>query len=228
MLACFTDMNAGCEVHTGTPICQLMLHCLVQGCEKLSDTMLNYFKEKGAKLDGKIVIHHAGLDPNLKENKITYGLLDLPLSMKRIDCAKTLVETGVDLISGGSPDCEKLAIVPMFQEYRDYGTNTFIRWAFNEYVPNHPEIDPINNRIIKCIKHMKEIDKSSGWWPSVQRSPAHAILTSRHEETIKQLVQCSKECGLNLLAERSCTGKTALHVAAENNDVESVHILLRL
>ena len=222
MLACFADMNAECKVHTGTPICQLMLHCLVQDCDKLSDTMLNYFKKKGAKLDGKIVVHHG------RDTKITYGMLDLPLSMKRIDCAKTLVETGVDLISGGSADCEKLAIVPMFQEYRDYGTNEFIRWAFNEYIPNHPEIDLIDNRIIKCIKHMKEIDRSSGWWPSVQRAPAHAVLTSHHEEMIKQLVQCGKENGLDLLDERSCTGKTALHVAAENNDVESVHILLQL
>ena len=61
--------------------------------------------------------------------------------MKRIDCAERLVETGVDLISGGSSDCEKFAIVPMFQEYRDYGSNEFIHWAVTKFIPNHPEID---------------------------------------------------------------------------------------
>ena len=220
-------MNAGCEVHTGTPICQLMVHCLIQDYDKLRYTMLNYFKEKGAELDGKIVIHHVGLDPG--KSQIEYGMLDLPLSMNRIDCAQKLVEAGVDLISGGSPDCEKFSIVPMFQEYRDYGTNEFIRWAFKEYIPNHPEIDL--KRIIQSIIIMKKRDETRSWWPSVQRSPAHAILTSHHEATIKRLVECGKDeefDGLDLLAEETCTGKTALHVAAENNDVESVHILLRL
>ena len=207
-------------------------HCLVQDCDKLTDTtdttdtMLNYFKKKEAKLNGKIVVHHVGLDPD--EGEISYGMLDLPLSMKKIDYAKKLVETGVDLISGGSSDCENFAIVPMFQEYRDYGTNEFIDWAFSEYIPNHPEIDRIDERIIKCIKHMKERDEKRGWWPCVQRSPAHAILTSYHEETIKRLIECAKKDNFNLLDERSCTGKTALHVAAEKNDEDSVDILLRL
>ena len=205
-------MNAECKVHTGTPICQLMVHCLVQGYEKLGDTMLNYFIEKGAKLDVKILIHHVGLGP--KDTKIKYGMLDLPLSMKRIDCAKMLVEAGVDLISGGSPDCEKFAVVPMFEEYRDHGTNEFIHWAFSEYIPNHPEIDRIDERIIKCIEHMKERDKKRSWWPPVQRSPAHAILTSCHEETINRLVQCGKENGLDLLNEQSCTDSTSLLSAA--------------
>ena len=231
MLASFTDMNAECKVHIGTPICQLMVHCLVQDSDKLSGTVLNYFKEKGAKVNGKIVVHHAGLDT--KDSKITYGMLDLPLSMKKIDCAKTLVvETGVDLISGGNPDCEKFAIVPMFQEYRDYGTNEFIRWAINEYIPQHPEIDLklFAQRIIQCIINMNERDKDPkcGWWPPVQRTPAHAILTCHHEKTIKRLIDCGKKNGLDLLDEKSCTGKTALHVAAENGDVESVCILLQL
>ena len=216
-------MNAECEVHTGTIICQSMLHYVLQNDQKLSDYKINYLKEKGAKLNGKIVIRRVGHDPTT----FTFGMLDLPLSMKKIDCAKRLVEIGVDLISGGSADCEKLAIVPMFQEYRDYGTNEFIRWAFNEYIPNHHEIDL--KRLIQSIIHMTERDIEVGWWDSVQRTPAHAVLTCRHKEAIKRLIECAKkDFDLDLLAEESCTGKTALHVAAENNDVESVHILLQL
>ena len=223
-------MNVQCKEHTGTPICQFMVHCLVQDPDTLSDTMLNYFKEEGAKLNGKILVNHVGLDA--KESEINYGMLDLPLSLKRTDCAKRLVEAGVDLISGGSSECEKFAIVPMFQEYRDYGTNEFIHWAFTKFIPNHPEIDfeKCIKRIIQCIINMNKRDEVKEWWPSAQRSPAHAILTSQHEETIKRLVKIAKgaEFRLNLLEEKSCTGKTALHVAAENGDVDSVHILLRL
>ena len=47
---------------------------------------------------------------------------------------------------------------------------------------------------------------------------------------IKRLVDYAKKefDGLDLLAEQNCTGKTALHVAAEDNDVESVQLLLQL
>ena len=219
-------MNAQCKEHTGTPICQLMVHCLVHNSEELNDTKLSYFTDNGGNLNGKILVHHVGLDA--KESDIKYGMLDLPLSMKKIDCAKWLVEKGVDLISGGNIDCEEFAVVPMFQEYRDYGTNKFICWAFNEYIPQHRGIDL--KRIIKCIIKMKEKDTDFKWWPSVQRVPAHAILTSQHKETIEQLVEIAKDefDRLKLLKEKSCTGKTALHVAAENGDVESVHILLQL
>ena len=217
-------MNAQCKEHTGTPICQLMVHCLVHNPEELNDTKLSYFTANRGTLNGMILVHHVGLDA--KESDIKYGMLDLPLSMKKIDCAKWLVGKGVDLISGGSSDCEKFAIVPMFQEYRDYGTNEFICWAFKEYIPQHPGIHI--EKIIECIIYMKKRDKGIKWWPSVQRAPAHAILTSQHEETIKRLVEIAKDKGLNLLEEKSCTGKTALHVAAENGDVESVHILLQL
>ena len=221
-------MNAkcACEIHTGTPVFQMMLHCLVQDkCDKLSVTMLEHFIEKGAELSGKITFRNVGLDQK-DSGGVEYGMLDLPLSMQRIDCAKVLVKAGVDLIDGGSPTGEELDVVPMFQEYRDHGTNEFICWAFKEYIPQHPEIDL--KRIIQCIINMKEQDEKSCFWQSVQRAPAHAILTSHHEETIKHLVQFGKECGLDLLDERSCTGKTALHVAAEDNDVESVQLLLQL
>ena len=222
-------MNAKstCEVHTGTPICQLMLHCLIrEDYEVLSIEMLEYFIQKGAELNGEIAIRHVGL--NRSDNGgFPYGILDLPLSMKRIDCAKLLVKRGMDLISGGSPEGEELFVVPMFQEYRDYGTNEFICWAFNEYIPQHPEIDL--RRIIQSIINMKEQDERFCFWQSVQRAPAHAILTSQHKETIKRLMEhAEKDFSLDLLAEQSCTGKTALHVAAEDNDVESVHILLQL
>ena len=192
----------------------------------LSVEMLEYFIQKGAELNGEITIRHVGL--NRSDNGgFPYGILDLPLSMKRIDCGKLLVKRGMDLISGGSPEGEELFVVPMFQEYRDYGTNEFICWAFKEYIPQHPETDL--RRIIKCIINMKEQDEKFCFWQSVQRTPAHAILTSQHEETIKLLIEhAKKEFDLDLLAERSCTGKTALHVAAEDNDVESVHILLQL
>ena len=223
-------MNAECACvkHTGTPILQMMLHCLIQdNRDKLSGTMLEHFIQKGASLSGKIATRHFGLYHN-DSGGLNYGMLDLPLSMKKIDCAKELVKAGVDLIDGGCLSGEMFDVVPMFQEYRDHGTNKFIRWAFNEYNPNLPEVDL--RRIIQSIINMKKKDKKSCLWQSVRRTPAHAILICRHRKTVDRLVECGKEHfdGLDLLDERSCTGRTALHVAAENGDVKSINILLQL
>ena len=215
--------------HTGTPLLQMMLHCLIQDKYDNLSTMARYFIQKNASLSGKITFMN-GLFDQMGDgiDGQSYGMLDLSLSMKKIDCAKVLVEAGVDLLSGGCEGGEWFDVVPMFQEYRDHGTNEFIRWAFNEYNRNLPEIDL--KRILQSIINMKVKDEKSCLWQSVRRSPAHAILTSHHETTIKCLVECGIDDfdGLDLLDERSCTGKTALHVAAENNDVESIHILLQL
>ena len=224
-------MNAkcACKMHTGTPVFQTMLHCRIQvEYDKLSVEMLEYIIEKGANLKGKISTQHVDLH-RYTGGGVSCAMLDLTLSIKRIDCAKVLVKAGVDLINGGCPGGETFDVVPMFQEYKDHGTNEFIRWAFNEYIPNHPEIDL--KRIIRSLINMKKKDEKSCFWKFVQRSPAHAILTSHHEETIKHLIECAKDDefdGLDLLTERTCTGKTALHIAAEENDMESVCILLKL
>ena len=204
----------------------MMFHCFNQKeYGKLSITILDYFIKRGANLGGKISTHHFDHDGS-DSGGVNYGILHLPLEMQRIDCAKTLVEAGVEPINGGTCIGEEFEVVQMFEEYRLNGTNEFFCWVFNEYIPNHPEVDL--KRIIQSLINMKKKDENSCFWQFEQRAPAHAILTSHHEETIKCLIQCGKENGLDLLAERSCTAKTALHVAAENNDVKSVHILLRL
>ena len=220
--------DSSCKLHgPGTPILQMMVHCLIQDkCDQLRVTMLEHFIQKGADLHGNVATRHFGLSHN-DTGGVKYGVLDLPLSMQRVDCAKVLVEEGVDVLTGGCPRWETFDVVPMFQEYRDHGTNEFIRWAFNEYIPKHPEIDleKFAQRIIASIISMKK-DERSCFWKSKRRAPAHAILTSHHEEMIQQLVECGKnDC---LLDERSCTGKTALHIAAEENDEKSVQILLKL
>ena len=233
-LLVFTGMNAKCACvkHTGTPILQMMLHCFIlDDCHQLSVTMLKHFIEKGAELSGKIATLHLNVDGS-DSGGVTYSILDLPLSMKKIDCAKVLVESGVDLISGGCPVGEEFAVVPMFQEYRDHGTNEFIRWAFNEYIPKHPDpeidLEKFAQPIIDSIISMKKDERKSCFWKSKRRAPAHAILTSHHEEMIKRLVECGKNDRLQLLDERSYTGKTALHIAAEENDEKSIQILLKL
>ena len=219
-----TDINAGptCNMH-GVPLSQMMLHCLAQHeYEKLDADMVEYFVQKKADLNG-------GIFSNIM---FRYSMLDLPLAINRVDCAKALVEAGADPITGGWDSGQNFVIVPMFQEYFDYGTNEYICWLFNDYIPNHPEVDlgVITDRIAKSIINMNEKDHEFSWWKSQRRAPAHAILTCGHHNTI-QLVQskCKDIDGsLDLCGVRNFTGKTALHIAAEVDDVKSVEALLAL
>ena len=224
-------MNAECtcSVHgPGTPISQMMLHVLIQHqYDRLDVTMLQLFIDKQAELSGRVTARYR----SRHGEKALYDMLSLPLLMGRIDCAKVLVNNGVDPLTGNDPDGESYTVVPMFQEYCAHGTNEYIRWVFNDYIPQHPEIDlkAFAQRIMKSIISMKAKDRVECWWESKRRTAAHAILMCCHLKTIEQLVECGRsEIRLDLLAERNCTAKTALHQAVVKNDAESVDILIGL
>jgi len=224
-------MNAvcACSLHgPGIPISQMMLHGLIQHrYDELEVTLLQLFIQKRAELSGTVTARHRRWD----DEKAQYDILSLPLLMGRIDCAKVLVNEGVDPLTGNAPEGESFAVVPMFQEYCEHGTSEYICWVFNEYIPQHPGVDlkEFTQRIIKAIISMKAKDQKNCWWESKRRTPAHAVLMCRHNATIELLVQCGhNENSLDLLAEQTCTGKTALHQAVVNNDGESVDILMEL
>lgn len=223
-----------CPVH-GAPLSQMMVHCLIQRLyDKLDVTMLQNFFKNGALCYGEIFIGYED-----DSDDTLYTLLDLPLSMDRVDCAKALVEAGVDPINGGCSWGEDFDVVPLFQEYYDHGTNEFIRWVFNDYLRQHPEVDrsEFAHRLIRSIINMNKNNESNHWWSSQRRCPAHALLTSGNEEMIKLLVtsgkdehleMSGKDERLDLLTKRSANGRTALHIAAWNDDEKSADVLLQL
>ena len=204
----------------------MMLHGLKEDAKGKPDvTMLEHMIDKGANLSDSMI---ATVEHN-ESRKVQYDTLTLALSMKTIDCAKLLVEAGVDPVTGGNPEVDNLNVVPMFHEYYDRGTNHFIRWLFRDYIPKHPmvacDLTRFTQRIAKMITSMKEKERETSQWKSKSRNAAHAVLMSGNREITERLVQCSKG---DLLAEQTCSGQTALHRAAVNNDVLSVNVLLRL
>jgi len=221
------DLSADCTCPShgsGTPLSQMMLHGLMEGSyEKLDVTMLEHMVRKGANPTTTVALVESN-----KSRKVQYDMLTLALSMKKIDCAKLLVKAGVDPVTAGHPEGETLNVVPMFKEYYDQGTNKFIRWVFMDYIPTLGDLVSFTQRIINMIINMKKKDKETSQWKSKNRTAAHAMLMSGNPEIIRRLVQCGREKDVDLLAERTCTGQTALHCATENNDLLSVNILLRL
>ena len=205
----------------------MIFHCFVQNVE-IDTTVVQYFIEKGSPLSRVIVnreVDGQGAQPGYR-----WSMLDLPLTMTTVngfEVAKVLVEFGeVDPITGGTPDGEAFIVVPMFQEYCFIGTNNYIRWLCEKHIPNDKRGEFVD-RVFECITSMKNNPRFTTW-NYERRTPSHAILTSQHQETITQLVQKGEEQDEDFLAETNSTGKTALHMAAENGDLESVKILLQL
>ena len=205
----------------------MMLHCVVQNVE-INTAMIKYLIEKVSPLCRLVSIFE--VDGPRVTPGWEFSLLDLPLmttTANGFEAAKVLVEFGkVDPITGDSPRGETFNVVPMFQEYWLFGTNNYIRWLFKDHIPNHKREEFVD-RVLKCITAMKQHPKFKSWMYK-RRTPSHAILTSGHQETVALLVQKGKEEGEDFLTETNSIGKTALHMAAENGDLESVEILLQL
>ena len=205
----------------------MLFHCFVQEVD-LHITMVQYFIKKRSPLSRTIYNYEVSgedITPAFK-----WSLLDLPLTMpgrNGLEVAKMLVELGkVDPITGGTPDGESFAVVPMFQEYCYIGTNNYIYWLFNEHIPSHERVEFVD-RVLMCITSMKN-HRQFTIWTYEQRTPSHGILTSRHQEAIALLVEKGKQQGEEFLKETNSTGKTALHMAAKDGDLESVKFLLQL
>ena len=223
-----TEIDTGCN-GCGPPLFQMMFHCFVQNAE-LDTTMVKYFIEKGSPESLSREIVNLEVDGQNVRPGFSWSALDLPLTMNSVngfEIAKVLVEVGqIDPITGGTPRGETYNVVPMFQEYCYSGTNNYIRWLCMEHVDDQQREEFVN-RVLNTISSMK---KNEGFttWKYERRTPSHAILTCRHQKTVVLVVERAKEQGEDLLGEKNSTGKTALHMAAEDGDLESVQILLQL
>ena len=212
-------IDSGCDT-CGAPLFQMMLHCHAQNHQlKLDVKMVHLFIDKGTPLN-KII---KNVFEDVESESYSWSALDLLLTMNNIDLAKVLVEEGkIDPITGGCPRGEKFNVVPMFQEYCFHGTNEFISWVCNDHLPQHMR-NEFTDRVLSCIESMKS-HKHFEKWVFQRRTPAHAMLTCGHRETIELMVDKNRA----LLIDENSTGKTALHVAAEEGDIHSMKVLLDL
>ena len=224
-----TEIDTGCD-GCGAPLFQMIFHCFVHHFEnaELDTTMVRYLIEEGSPLSREIC--NLEVDGQNVRAGLSWSILDLPLTMKNMngfEVAKVLVEVGyIDPITGGTPRGETYNIVPMFQEYCFNGTNNYIRWLCKEHLPADKRSKFVD-RVLRSIVSMKRNEQFTTWIYE-RKTPSHAILTCWHPETIALLVQKGKEQNEDLLSEKNSTGKTALHMAAEDGDLESVEILLQL
>ena len=138
--------------------------------------------------------------------------LDACMFLGRFDIIKELLTSkGCDLIKGGNPDMR-----PIFVEYVHYPFNKFLKWLFKEHITSD-EIPEFVRRIFPVKKATKHTARKV-----YGKNPLHALLLCGNGEVVSALLAVQA----NILEEVDPFGKTALHIAAERGDIDSVRILL--
>ena len=190
--------------YSGTPLLQMLAYCLIQQKpDQLDISIAQYFIEKGAVLSRVL---NAG-------NYEHSTALEFAINLRRFDLAQKLVEAGVDPILGGDP-----RMGPIFVEYVYFGSHNFIKWLLGEHLTQH--IPAFIDHLLK--EKVFSNREGSLYALRLGRNIAHAFLLSGH----KDAVHCLLDKKPDLMKECDLFKKSALHLAAENGDCNSVRILL--
>ena len=198
---------------SGTPLLQMLVYAYHEQCKNKLDRLpvqidvVKFFIDNGA------ILSRVLMAPAYDKSTA----LELAISYQRFDISHLLVERGADPFL-----CGDGVISPLLVEYLLFGSHRFLQWLLNDYLSHSQKsvtefIDHLLNEGVLFRDNMKHT-----FMEVYGRSPAHAFLLCRHKEAIDYLVQRRRE----LLEECDPFGRTALHLAAEEGDTESVRILL--
>ena len=135
-----------------------------------------------------------------------------------MDIAKQLVMAGAHPIHPSLDDA--CGVLQVLNEFYEFGTNEYISWLLHQHLSLR-EIPQFIEDVVKL-----DIFNEAGvrMFDEVGRHPAHALLTCGNEDMVRRLFENHPEIKVNV---KDGTGRTALQIATENGDLESVMILLK-
>ena len=149
------------------------------------------------------------------------SMIELAISIRRMDIAKVLVKGGTNAIYIGRNPSEVSGVVQLFSEYYNFGTNDYISWLLHEHLSY--------NEVPKFIDEVMKVnifnDLAMDMFNNVGRHPAHALLTCSHEIMSRKFLETY---GYKYLTVSDATGKTALQISAERGDLGSVKVIFSL
>lgn len=145
--------------------------------------------------------------------------VELAINLRRIDIAKLMVIAGANPIH---PSLSNVSgVVQLLNEYYEFGTNQYLRWLLNQHTSLN-ELPQLITNILKLDIFNESAKRISA---RVGRHLAHAFLICGHEKMTRKFIE---HRGVDMLNSKDATGKTALQIAAQMGDVESVSIILKL
>ena len=196
---------------SGTPLIQMMAYFVIQKARnkpvQLDISIVRYFLEKGAVLSRILT---AGMCENTTAFELSFGL-------RRLDVAQLLVRKRVDPIYCGDPSTK-----PVFFEYIEFGSVTFIKWLLFQQLKSKEEI----HKFVDCLFEPEDVFQIANQHVIKRKGKnvAHAFLLSGHKEAISYMLSKKPD----MMNECDRFNQTALHLAAEGGDHESVRILIEL
>ena len=207
-----TDIDMG-NMESGSPLIQMMVYADIKQKEgkipypKVDASIVNFFVMNGT------VLSRVLMAPDYDKSTV----LELAIAFQRFDIVQVLAKAGVDLIL-----CGDGVLSPLLVEYTLNGTHNLIKWLFNTHL-SQSHIPAFIDRLLETGVLFRDNMKHTVM-EVYGRNPAHAFLLCCHKQAIQYMVE--KKPGL--LGECDPFGKTALHLAAEEGDLDSVKILLNL
>ncbi len=195
---------------SGSPLTQMLVYASIFKCPNTINIEITQMLSD-TPLDVKFLCHKKLRSP-----------IELAIHLRRLDIVKLLIKSGAHPIDPCVPTGNKMVgIIQLFKEYYEFGTNHYITWLLHEYLLSDDLPEFIETVVNLGIFSKTVIDM----FITMNRHPAHAILTCGHEEMIRKFVDYH---GSNLLVIKNTTGKGSLQIAAERGDVESVRILVNM
>lgn len=205
---------------TGTPLTQTLVYCQHHGCPDMVDCdivrdLIRDVKPKHLDIEilSFVSLHNKEVE--------SCSILEMAIDLQRMDIVKTLVKAGANPIYVGADPRNASGIVQLFNEYYGFGTNHYISWLLHEHLP----LAEIPNFIDQVMNAKIFNEGAKKMFEMVGRHPAHALLTCGHEEMSRKFLEIH---GYNQLTVVDGSGKTALQIAAEKGDLDSVKIILSL
>ena len=223
----------------GSPLTQALIYCLHHGLhenidEKLIKYLINSIPENRLFHDRGEGIRQSNLDNNViyhipvrGENWELCSPIELAIQIKRIDVAKQMVLAGADPICATVEINEQ--IIPLFLEFFEFGTNSYMSWLLHEYLlPD--QISEFIERVLEKKDMIFSSYAKQEFKDGAGRHYAHAALTCGHAEMIMRFIERfpTDGEGHQMLTVKDSAERTALQIAAANGDLESVHILLNM
>ena len=185
-------------------LAQMLVYCVHHKCSEKIDT------ETVAKL----------LDPTSVNAVYHYysTLLKFAIHLQRIDVVKLLLQKGADIFA--TPSSNSPVVI---YEYFEYGTTKVLSWFLDEYL-SLKDVSAFIERVLDADIVQESVVEM--FKVGVKRHPAHAILTCGNQDIMEKFL--ARYPRQDLLDVEDPSGKTALQVAAEQNNLASVKILLKL
>ena len=217
----YTDIDMG-NRESGNPLLQMMVYAfnLDEANPNIDAEIVQFFVDEHTELSRVLMA------PDWNQSTA----FELAVFFQRLDLVEVLIKAGVDPIL-----CGDGSMSPLLLEYANFGTHQVLRWLLNHHYSTPLQRSDFIDRLISTGVLFRRSVRNT-FSGTYGKNPVHALLLCGHGEFISELVQKRPhqveqrrqlvEERVEPVEERDPFGRTALHLAAEEGDSESVSILL--